>query len=87
MHGDGSGFFRSLLKRNQPVRRLACTDPFVEQIRADLCLEADDDGTDFGYGAGVSLILGKIEVRAEYEIVEFDDADMDIVSLGAAWRF
>lgn len=50
-------------------------------------IDDDDDGTDFGYGAGISVLLSKIELRAEYEIVEFDDADLDIISVGAAWRF
>jgi OOP family OmpA-OmpF porin len=50
-------------------------------------LVEDDDGTDFGYGAGISVLLGKLELRGELELVEFDEVDLEILSLGAAWRF
>lgn len=54
----------------------------------------DDDGTDLGYGVGVAfVVIDKVEIRAEYELIPYDkvasgsDADVDVVSLGAGWRF
>jgi len=46
-----------------------------------------DDGTDFGLGLGAGFNIGKFQIRGEYELVEFDDAELDIISAGVAWRF
>jgi OOP family OmpA-OmpF porin len=55
---------------------------------ADLSDGFSDDDTDLTYGAGVAIIFGShVEVRAEYEVLDVDDADLDIVSVGAAFRF
>jgi len=50
-------------------------------------LSDSDDGTDPGYGVGARLTFSSIEVRAEYEIFEFEDADVDMATLGLVWRF
>lgn len=50
-------------------------------------LRDSDDGTDPGYGVGARLTFGSIEVRAEYELFEFEDADVDMATLGLVWRF
>lgn len=50
-------------------------------------LSDSDDGTDAGYGVGFRLNFSSIEVRAEYEVFEFDDADVDMATLGVLWRF
>jgi OOP family OmpA-OmpF porin len=48
----------------------------------------DDDGTDVGYGIGAAIVvLKQLEIRAEYELIELDDADLDVISVGAGWRF
>lgn len=58
---------------------------------ADVVFEGDsfsDDDNDFGYGAGISFVLfQKLELRAEYEVVDISDADLDVISAGVAWRF
>jgi hypothetical protein len=46
-----------------------------------------DDGTDPGYGVGARLTFSSIEVRAEYEVFEFEDADVDMATVGFVWRF
>lgn len=50
-------------------------------------LSDSDDGTDPAYGAGVRLTFSSIEARLEYERFDFDDANLDMVSLGVLWRF
>ncbi len=48
----------------------------------------DDDDTDLTYGAGAAWVFGgHISIRAEYEILDVDGADVDLFSLGAAFRF
>jgi len=48
---------------------------------------ATDDGTDPAYGIGASFGLGSLEVRGEYEIYDFDDADIEMLSIGLVYRF
>jgi hypothetical protein len=50
-------------------------------------LSASEDGTDPGYGIGFRLNFSSVEVRAEYEIFEFEDADVDMATIGVLWRF
>jgi hypothetical protein len=50
-------------------------------------LRDKEDGTDPGYGVGARLTFSSIEVRAEYEIFEFEDADVELATLGLVWRF
>ena len=50
-------------------------------------LTASEDGTDPAYGVGMRLTFSSIEARLEYEVFEFDDVDLDMVSLGLIWRF
>jgi opacity protein-like surface antigen len=49
----------------------------------------DGDGQEFVYGAGLGFtVLGKLNVRAEYEVLEVDDVDdVNSLWLTAAWRF
>lgn len=47
----------------------------------------EDDGTDPAYGVGLSFGLGSLELRGEYEIYDFDDADYEMLSVGIAFRF
>ena len=46
-----------------------------------------DDGSDMGYGLGVSFGLGSISIRGEYEVYDIDDADIEMLSVGIAFRF
>lgn len=45
------------------------------------------DGTDPAYGVGMRLTFSSIEARLEYEMFDFEDVDLDMVSLGVLWRF
>ncbi|TDI34869.1 MAG: porin family protein [Acidobacteria bacterium] len=48
----------------------------------------DNDDTDLTYGVGAAWVFGgHISIRAEYEILDVDEADVDLFSLGAAFRF
>ncbi|BFM05775.1 porin family protein [Halioxenophilus aromaticivorans] len=51
--------------------------------------EFDDSasGTDPYYGVGAKIQLASLAVRAEYEVFELDDADIDYFSLGASITF
>jgi len=50
-------------------------------------LTDSEDGTDPAYGLGMRLTFSSIEARLEYEVFDFDDVDLDMVSLGLLWRF
>ena len=50
-------------------------------------LRDSEDGTDPAYGIGMRLTFSSIETRLEYEVFDFDDTDVDMVSLGVLWRF
>ncbi|RUM94496.1 MAG: porin family protein [Thiothrix sp.] len=47
----------------------------------------DDSGSDPAYGAGVRLQLGSLALRAEYEVFDIEAAEVEYVSIGAAWTF
>jgi hypothetical protein len=49
--------------------------------------ELDDSGSDPAYGIGASFQLGSLAFRAEYELFDTGDADVDYFSVGAAWTF
>ena len=46
-----------------------------------------DDGSDLGYGLGLSFGLGSLSVRGEYEVYDVDDADVSMLSLGLVYQF
>jgi len=50
---------------------------------------ASEDGSDLAYGIGMRLNFSSIEVRAEFEQLDIDDASdkIDLLSLGVVWRF
>lgn len=57
---------------------------FFEPILGDVVIESFD-GTDFLYGAGLSLnISDRFEAFAEYEVVDFD---MEVPSVGLKYHF
>jgi hypothetical protein len=48
----------------------------------------DNDGTEFGYGAGVQARLGSLGARLEYEQFDVDNTDgVEMLSLGVTWTF
>lgn len=47
----------------------------------------DDDGTDPLYGIGARFTLFSLQVRAEWERYDLDDADIDYFSVGGAFTF
>lgn len=47
-----------------------------------------DDGSDPAYGIGARFQLLSVDVRAEYEIFDFDgSSDVDMWSVGVSWTF
>jgi opacity protein-like surface antigen len=58
---------------------------------ADLSAEGFDrdseDGTDLTYGVGAQFRVWSLGIRAEYEIFDFEDADVDMLSIGVTWTF
>ncbi|RKZ56983.1 MAG: porin family protein [Gammaproteobacteria bacterium] len=46
-----------------------------------------DSGTDPAYGIGAKFSFLSFAVRAEYEVFQFDTADVDMVSLSATFTF
>jgi outer membrane immunogenic protein len=46
------------------------------------------DGSDPAYGIGATIGLGSIDIRAEYEVFDIEDAeDVSMVSVGLVWTF
>lgn len=57
-------------------------------VEASVLGEADsEDGSDLGYGAGLSFALGPVKIRGEYEVYDLDDADLSMLSLGVLYQF
>ena len=50
-------------------------------------LSESDDGSDMGYGLGLSFGLGSVAIRGEYEVYDIEDADVSMLSLGIVYRF
>jgi opacity protein-like surface antigen len=46
-----------------------------------------ESGNDPVYGIGAKFQIASFAIRAEYEIFEFDNVDMDYYSVGAAYTF
>jgi len=46
-----------------------------------------DDGTDLTYGIGAQFRVWSLSIRAEYEMFDIDDADLDMISVGVTWTF
>jgi len=46
-----------------------------------------DDGTDFTYGVGAQFRVWSLSFRAEYEMFDIEDADIDMISVGVTWTF
>lgn len=47
-----------------------------------------EDGSDPAYGIGASIGLGSVDIRAEYEVFDIEDAeDVSMISVGIVWTF
>jgi len=46
-----------------------------------------DDGTDLTYGVGAQFRVWSLSIRAEYEMFDISDADLDMISVGVTWTF
>jgi len=46
-----------------------------------------DDGNDPGYGLGLSVGLGPVSIRGEYEMYDLDGADLSMLSVGIVYQF
>lgn len=46
-----------------------------------------DDGTDLTYGIGAQFRVWSLSIRAEYEMFDVSDADLDMISVGVTWTF
>lgn len=46
-----------------------------------------DDGTDLTYGIGAQFRVWSLSIRAEYEMFDISDADLDMFSVGVTWTF
>ena len=56
-------------------------------FRATTGVSASSDDTDLMYGVGATYTFDQVSFRAEYEIYELDDADIDLFSAGATFNF
>jgi OOP family OmpA-OmpF porin len=45
------------------------------------------DGTDLTYGIGAQFRVWSLSIRAEYELFDVSDADLDMISVGVTWTF
>lgn len=48
---------------------------------------ADDDEDDISYGVGAAFRLGAFEVRGEYEAIDVDGGDFNLLMVSGAYRF
>jgi len=46
-----------------------------------------DDGSDPLYGVGAKFALGSLSIRAEYEMCDLEEGDLDFYSVGLAYTF
>jgi len=57
------------------------------EITIDGLSEAED-GSDPAYGVGAKIAIGSIDLRAEYEVFDIEDAeDVSMISVGLVWTF
>jgi hypothetical protein len=58
------------------------------EISVDGVSAGSDDGSDPAYGIGAKFNLGSLNVRAEYEMFDVEDAeDVTMLSVGLVWIF
>ncbi|WP_045859433.1 outer membrane beta-barrel protein [Teredinibacter purpureus] len=57
------------------------------QLQGIEAARADNSGSDLTYGVGAKIQLMSVAIRAEYEYFDFEHAEMDMISIGAAITF
>lgn len=71
-----------------PVGLFAKAGMFSWDVDFDTPLgSVSESGTDPAYGLGAKVQLGSIAVRAEYELFDLDDIEIDYFSVGASYTF
>ncbi len=76
---------RGILPVGKPLELFAKVGYMAWDLESN---QGDNDDTDLTYGVGAAWVFGgHISIRAEYEILDVDGADVDLFSLGAAFRF
>ena len=53
----------------------------------DSSLDGSNSGSDPAYGVGARFALGSFAVRAEYELYDVDQADVEMLSVSAVFTF
>jgi hypothetical protein len=61
-------------------------DATAEATDGTTRIKLEDDGTEFGWGAGLQAIGAGALWRLEYESVEFEEVDGTLISLSVTWR-
>jgi len=56
-------------------------------IKSSTLGRGSDDGTDLTYGVGAQFRVWSLSIRAEYEVFDIDNVDLDMISLGVTWTF
>jgi hypothetical protein len=46
-----------------------------------------DDGTDPAYGIGARFAISSFAIRAEYEVYDVDEADVEMISISGVFTF
>jgi OOP family OmpA-OmpF porin len=53
----------------------------------DISGSQSESESDMVYGGGAALSFGALEVRAEYEVLNVEDGDVNLISLSGLYRF
>jgi hypothetical protein len=53
----------------------------------DISGSDSESESDLLYGGGAALSFGAFEVRAEYEVLNVEDGDVNMISLSGLYRF
>ena len=58
------------------------------RVSGTTVVSADDSESDLSYGIGAALAIGEtFELRAEYEALDVDGGDVNIISVGGVFKF
>jgi hypothetical protein len=57
------------------------------EIESDIGALDGESGTDSAYAVGAKFAIGSFAVRAEYEVFDLDDVDLDMISISGTYTF
>lgn len=57
------------------------------EVESNFAAIDGESGTDSAYGVGARFSIGSFAVRAEYEVFDLDDVDLDMVSISGVYTF